>query len=123
MAKSGMDGNVYVDSVAVADITRWSLSETHRAAEYKSNDTEGGTKRVAGYTDWSATFEYVLPDAGKQAFAVGDSITVKLETATGAFYTGTCFVEDLSVDVDVEGPGVIRGTCAVAGDGALTPPT
>ena len=118
---SGRYGSVEYSS-GQTTIKSWTLAR--KADLYDStnfDDSTGGRSYVAGFTDWSGSFEGFYT-TGNSAVP-GDSATVILRTSTGTtgLFTGTAII--ISMDIVTGVDGLITQSYSFQGTGALATST
>ena len=102
---------------AVDTVKMWQVSEKSTPAEYKASNTDGGTGRAEGNTDWSGSFQlygHTPPVWPGDAFAFAGSI----DGAVGC--SGYAIVDSFDLVIDVEGAKIDSETINFSGNGALT---
>lgn len=101
----------------IPDVTNWSLSIGGQMHPYGSSDTSGGTKRVAGQKDWTATVT-ALAQADDPIGVKGATGTLTLYTySTSNYFAGTAMIESVDVNVDINTGAPIEYTYSFGGTG------
>ena len=73
------------------EMTSWSVEATADVAE-STVMAETWKSYIAGYTDWTASCECVLPKGGSGIVtALGSTATLKFDSVTGLAYSGAAF--------------------------------
>lgn len=65
-ALTGKDGNVVCDTVRLARITQWTLTETVGVTEFADSDSGGFTNRLPQRKEASGTFDFKFDDTYPQ---------------------------------------------------------
>jgi hypothetical protein len=123
--RTGKDGKVFVGASEVTEITKWSLKLSSNNPDYSSSSTAGYRARRAGNKDSSGSFEFKVDVDGAPQFTLfgpGDEVTLKLRLMTGKEYTVPAIIDDIDIDCDVDGAGIVTGVAAFSGTGAVTEP-
>ena len=118
---SGNKGRVVCGGVPIADIVSWNLTQTTERQAFVSSDTAGENKSVAGNSDSSGSFVALAQDDAPFVLEDGDCCTVELDSheANGRKFTGEIFIEEVGVDVDVRGGGIVEYNVSFSQNGAL----
>jgi hypothetical protein len=98
-----------------SNVRSWTLATSNAVAKYAASNTLCATGLLPGVSDWTGSYEFYGNDA---AFAPGEAVELELYGATKA--TGNARVESLTVNIDIEGGGIISGSVAFAANGAIT---
>lgn len=120
-AMSGKDGKVTFSAVVIVDTLSWTLTKTTNAKSYGSNATSGGTRRVAGRTDWTGSFTFAM-QSGVEEITEGSSAAIILNINATKTFTGTAMIETVAYNVDVNTGDIITGTATFGSNGAITGP-
>jgi hypothetical protein len=94
----------------------WTYEDTAAANAYTASNLSGGTGRVAGVKDWSAS----ATQYAHTPFALpGASVSLTLYDAVQTI-SGTALVDQVTIDCDIEGGGIITSQVQMSGSGAST---
>lgn len=94
----------------------WRIAPGGTVNTYVASNTDGMQGQVDGNDDWtlSANFYGHTPVAFP-----GSAVAVKAYTGTDS-YSGTGIVDSFTLNVDVEGGGIVTGSIQVSSNGALS---
>lgn len=122
----GENGAVFVGTHQVAEIGSWDLTISKNVVDVPKF---GGSrdKIVCGPYEWSGSFagSWYLGDTLGQvvlenAVKAGTTVTLKLQVASGKFYTGSAYINQESVSVPHDGLASITFNYVGSGDLTLT---
>lgn len=123
----GKAGRVYIGVNAVADTTRWSVTETTPVADTTSQGDTGQT-HLGGIPGWSARVEAIHDPAdanGQGQLSNGASVSFvgypEGNSNGKPRYSGTATVTNLTTNSDVSDAGKV--SFDLTGNGALTKDT
>jgi len=117
---SGRGGTVSIGS-ALANVTSWSYSASANTSAWGSNDTDGYKDRVYGVKEASGSVEFKLATAGGFPADVGTAaVAITLSDGDGTRFSGNCFVDSISVELDADSGEVVGGTIEWSSDGSFT---
>lgn len=98
---------------AVKDIT---IDYDAANVVYGTSGTAGGVGRIKGVSDWRATFTIYGATANMYP---GTGFTLTAYDGAGS-WSGTAIVEEMTIEADIKGGGLISATVTVASNGLLT---
>lgn len=112
-AISGISGNVNTKST----VGKWSVDSTNDLQAIVASNTKGGTTHLAGNNDWSGEYEAM---GYTPSSLPGTALTFVgcLDATKGA--SGTAIVDEVSIEIDIEGGAPIKHSCKFSSNGALT---
>lgn len=101
-----------------AEVRNIEIEYSQESAVYGSSATKGGKGREKGNSDWTATFTIygyignVLP---------GTIFTLTAYTGTsGGSYSGSAIVDEMTVEADIKGGGLVTASVKCSSNGLLT---
>ena len=118
----GKAGSVTFDSTGTADVINWTLNVTSDVAETTSM-TDTYKSYLAGFKDWTATVEALLPTGGSEPTIADIGSTVKtlvLDTATGTAYTATTAALIVSFSITQDMNDIVKITYEFQGSGTIS---
>lgn len=121
-AISGKDGAVSHGGTDFVDTLGWTLNEIVGLHPYGSNATSGGTRRVAGRSDWNGTVTFAY-QSGAPEIRAGDSVALVLDLNATKSFSGTGIFGNVAYNVDVNTGAIVSVTANFEANGALTAPT
>jgi hypothetical protein len=122
---SGKDGYVESGSTKLAQITKWDFNPKSNNPAYASSDTPGQKTRIAGVKDSSGSFDFKVDDTSP-AYGVltpGSTVTLKLYTTTGKYFTVPAIIDDMKFGVDIDGGDTVSGSASFSQTAAVTYPS
>ena len=132
---SGKSGTVKASNTANLNVRSWSITETCSVAQGGHSSCSGTPTAwkdaKGGHKSWSGSFEFyqvgsgsvIQPqESGGALLEVGDRVTFEFSDGThtyGANASTYGVVTSVTYGVDIEGGGLVSGSCAFTGAGAL----
>lgn len=118
---SGIEGNLSLGGVTVANLRKWSIKKSAEVKKYASNDTAGTKKTLKGVKEWSGSADIYIEQGILPALEEGKlyAFSGTLKTG-GTAVTGVVRISEVSIDTDIETGDPIGGTVSFEGHGALT---
>jgi len=107
-----------VDGAAI--VRNWNISTTADTQAYVASNTQGGTGRQIGNTDWSGAYDAY---GHTPANMPGETFEFKgsVQGTTGAVSPASgAIVESVVITCDIEGGGILSHVVNFAGNGVLT---
>ncbi|MCX5658582.1 MAG: hypothetical protein NTW19_02535 [Planctomycetota bacterium] len=90
------------ESASIGDVTNFNVQQVNRSVDYVSSSSAGETKRVAGASDISGSFE-MLADAMPSGLAEGATGALELTSdGTVKVLDRSVLVTDIDFHVDVQ---------------------
>jgi hypothetical protein len=121
---SGKDGEVRVDDVPVANITRWTFQTEAAGVSYASSATGGYRRRVPGARHGHGTFDFLLdrtdPTAG--LVAAGGQVTLRLTVDSQRAYVVPAVIDSCRIETDIDSGDAASGTARFITDGPWSEP-
>lgn len=120
---TGKDGTMKINGVIPAPISNWKLTKTSNNPDYAANDTAGWKKRRPGIKDCKGSFDLKIDGAKSCPVEIGDEVTLVLYvdgTANNNYYTVPAIIDEIAVEVDINGGGIEAFAVAFSGNGAVT---
>ena len=120
---AGKDGSLVIGSDTMEEVNSWNLDLGTDMLEDTALGDEWKTV-VAGLSEWSATVEvsWLMSDtaqvAVQNAYLNKTSVAPKLYTNAANYYTGTAYIETMSVSDPVA--DLVTATMGLKGNGAMT---
>ena len=120
---AGKDGSLVIGADTMEEVTSWNLDASADMLEDTALGDEWKTN-VVGLSEWSATVEvsWLMSDtaqvAVQNAYLNKTSVTPKLYTNASNYYTGTAYIESMSISDPVG--DLVTATLGLKGTGALT---
>jgi hypothetical protein len=117
---SGIEGNLSLGGVTVANLRKWSIKKSAEIKKYASNDTAGAKKTLKGVKEWSGSADIYIEQGTLPALEEGKlyAFSGTLKTG-GTAITGVVRISEVSIDTDIETGDPIGGTVSFEGHGAL----
>jgi hypothetical protein len=116
----------------IPDVRKWTLRVTNDSKTYASSSTAGGKQRLAGAEDFSGSVDFYA-NAGTNRIetatllgikgGVTGTLKLKEDGVSANVWLAPAYIEDVSIDADIEGNNIISGTFTFSRNGALTYPT
>jgi hypothetical protein len=108
--------------VQIAEVRKWSFNPKGTNAAYRSNRTGGYTARSPGYKDGSGSCDFAWDPTNPitSQLDVTDSVILQLQTVVGQRVVVPALIDDIKLDVDVEGATIIGGSFTFSANGAWT---
>ena len=121
---TGTYGEIKVGAaIDVAYIGNWSIQKTCNVTRYSSSRVPGKMRAKPGTTGWTGSFKFDVDAAAdlhfKEGMYVEDCIFHADDSGSNSA-TGDIIIENVDLEVDVEGDAIVGGTCTFVGDGTLT---
>jgi len=122
---SGKDGFVESGSTRLAQITKWDFSPKSNNPAWASSDTPGQKSRVGGVKDSSGSFDFKVDDTSPAygVLTAGSTVTLKLYTTTGKYFTVPAIIDDMKFGVDVAGGDAVSGSASFSQTATITYPS
>ncbi len=127
MAIAGKNGKVIIEdgTSKVVGIKSWSLELSLDTLEITALGDDW-KNYIAGLKEWSASsegdYEVTTDTAGQEAlqtaYLAGTTVVVKLYVDSNSYYTGSAFINSLSIEDPVD--DVVTISIEFTGNGALT---
>jgi len=120
---AGKDGSLMIGASTMAEVQSWSIDTSTDMLEDSSLGAEWKTN-VAGLSEWSASVEasWLMSDtaqvACQNAFLNKTTVTPKLYTNATNYYTGTAYIESISISDSVG--ELVTASLSLKGTGAMT---
>jgi predicted secreted protein len=120
---AGKDGSLVIGSDTMTEVQSWSLDVSTDMLEDTALGDEWKTN-VAGLSEWSGSAEvsWLMSDtaqvAVQNAFLNKTTVTGKFYTNASNYYTGTAYIESMSISDPVG--DLVTATLNFKGSGALT---
>lgn len=108
---TGCGGSVGGES----QIREWTVNWQNSPATYNASNTGCAMSRLPGVADWSGSYNFF---GVEPALVPGESFTFQGYDSTHLL-SGPAICQSLSINIDIEGGGIISGSVAFAADGAL----
>lgn len=94
----------------------WRIAPGGTVNPYVASNSDGMQGQVDGNDDWTLTANFY---GHTPVVFPGDAVAVKAYTGTNS-YSGDGIVDSITVNVDVEGGGIVNGSVQVSSNGALS---
>lgn len=123
-AVSGQYASVKIGSSCVAEANKWSVDKECTVHQYATclSPSDGGTDALAGRKKHSGSLEGLFDpnDPIENYFDEGDTVTLKLYVSASKYYSGSCVIEKLTIDADVEEGAPVKWSATFKVKGLLT---
>lgn len=118
---TGIGGHIDQGGAVIGCLRTWTLNLSAALARAICSAASGGTIRVPGNIDWSGNYTAYGPIPAiipKAAFTFNGAIVGSEAASVGV--TGAAICDDFTLNIDIEGGGIVGHTVTFSANGALT---
>lgn len=117
---SGLEGNLSLGTVAIANLRKFSIKRSGEAKKYSSSDTAGWKKTLKGTQEWSGSADFYIEQGTLPALEIGKLYAFSGTLKTGGTpVTGVVRITGVDIDTDIEAGDPISGNLSFEGHGPL----
>lgn len=110
----------------IPEVRKWTLKPTIEAKQYASSSTNGAKKRLPGVEDFDLTVDVYIDETTRfdsdLGIKPGEVGYFKLYEDSGNIFIAPAYINDITINTDIEGGEIVDGSISASSNGNLTYP-